>query len=124
MFHGRRAIKAQPVKEIAIRVLNERRGRSTLAAGDDRLTRTDKETAMAQEYDAQMAKAWDDFCEQLKGAKDLVFRKTAPTSESVRADGFRYIAQYIGKAMDEVWNFREPMHPQLFRLMTPTAKSF
>src|SRR5438552_4113865 len=79
---------------------------------------------MAQEYDAQLARAWDDFCDSLKGAKDLVFRKSAPTSETVRADGMRYLAQYIGKAMDEVWNFREPMYPQLFRLMTPTAKSF
>ena len=75
--------------------------------------------------DNQLRAAWDEFCERLKGAgHDLVFRKTAPTAPLDRATGYQYIARYITKAMQQMWEYADPMHPQLWHLQSPIHKSF
>jgi hypothetical protein len=68
--------------------------------------------------------AWVDFCDQLREAGRLVFTHDAPANEENRAAGFEYIAHYIPKALDEMFNHRDPLYPQLFWLQTPTSKSF
>jgi hypothetical protein len=68
--------------------------------------------------------AWVDFCDQLKEAGKLVFNHDAPVNELNRASGFEYLARYLPKALDQMFNCRDPLYPQLFWLQTPTSKSF
>ena len=68
--------------------------------------------------------AWVDFCDQLKEAGKLVFSHDAPVNEQNRAAGFEYLARYLPKALDQMFNCKDPLYPQLFWLQTPTSKSF
>jgi hypothetical protein len=68
--------------------------------------------------------AWTNFCDQLKEAGKVVFNHDAPVNERNRAAGFEYMARYLPKALDQMFNTRDPLYPQLFWLQTPTSKSF
>jgi hypothetical protein len=76
-----------------------------------------------EKVDELLWSAWVGFCDQLKDAGRLVFDHDAPVNEQNRAAGFEYLARYLPKALDVVFN-RDPLHPQLFWLQTPTSKSF
>ena len=39
-------------------------------------------------HDALLRSAWEDFCDRLKGAGDLVFRDSVPATALARAEGF------------------------------------
>lgn len=80
---------------------------------------------MSPSDEEQLRGAWADFCDRLREAGDrLVFRETAPATALDRAAGYQYIARYITKAMQQNWEFADPMFPQLWHLQTPTHKSF
>src|SRR5215471_1238834 len=102
--------------------------RISAGAGSTRKpTRQPKGATMASEprpYDAVLAGAWNEFCDRLKEASTLVFADTAPTGEVARADGIQYIARYVARALNDAWNFKDPLYPQLWTLMTPTSKAF
>lgn len=75
-------------------------------------------------YDEALQKAWEEFCEKIKSAGQLVFRQTAPSTPLDRATGFQYLSRYISKALNEKFEFNDPLYPQLWPLQTPTNKSF
>ncbi|MGV0067631.1 DUF1214 domain-containing protein [Mycobacterium colombiense] len=80
---------------------------------------------MSKADDELLRTAWADFCDRLKEAGErLVFRETAPTTPQDRAAGYQYLARYITKAMQQCWEFADPMFPQLWHLQTPIHKSF
>jgi hypothetical protein len=79
---------------------------------------------MSEDYNAALREAWDSFCDRIKEAGHLAFRKETPDSPLVRATGVRYMARYIAKAVDHEINFADPLYPQLWHLQTPTNKSF
>lgn len=80
---------------------------------------------MGTSDDERLRAAWDDFCDRLREAGNrLVFRETAPGTPLDRAAGYQYVARYITKAMQQNWEFADPMFPQLWHLQTPTHKSF
>ncbi|MBV9511542.1 MAG: hypothetical protein JO303_14820, partial [Caulobacteraceae bacterium] len=79
---------------------------------------------MPDDYNAALQEAWDSFCDRIKAAGRLAFRKETPDSPLVRAEGVRYMARYISKAMDNEFNFADPLYPQFWVLQTPTNKSF
>ena len=74
--------------------------------------------------DKTLWSAWVQFCDQLLEAGKLVFDHDAPVNEQNRAAGFEYLARYLPKALDQMFNCRDPLYPQLFWLQTPTSKSF
>lgn len=67
--------------------------------------------------DAELAQVWDDFCDKLKAAKDVVFRATAPAAERDRAAGLRYLARNIALALDWEYENADPLHPELTHIM-------
>ncbi|MGV0793283.1 DUF1214 domain-containing protein [Mycolicibacterium sp. XJ1819] len=80
---------------------------------------------MSTSDDERLQAAWADFCDRLRQAGDrLVFRPTAPDTPQDRAAGYQYIARYITKAIQQNWEFADPMFPQLWHLQTPIHKSF
>lgn len=75
------------------------------------------------EHDAMLHEAWNEFCERLKEAGDLVFADPAPATPLERAVGLQYVARNISFGLDIDLEHADPMYPQLFRVMTPTRKS-
>ena len=73
--------------------------------------------------DEMLWNAWSRFCDELKEAGQLIFQHDGPANVQNRAAGFEYLARYLPKALDHTFN-SDPMYPQLFRLQTPTSKSF
>ena len=63
--------------------------------------------------DARLAQVWDQFCDQLKAAKDVVFRKTAPSAAIDRAAGLRMLSRNIATALDKICENADPLHPEL-----------
>ncbi len=72
--------------------------------------------------DEALKRAWEEFCDRIKGASSIVFRDTAPPMD--RATGIQYLSRYISKALAEKFEFADPLYPQLWQLQTPTNKSF
>ncbi|MDY0013713.1 MAG: DUF1214 domain-containing protein [Rhodocyclaceae bacterium] len=72
---------------------------------------------MATNADTQLAQAWDQFCENLKPAKDIIFRESTPATEKDRAAGLRYVARNIQMALDKEFENADPLHPQLTHIM-------
>ncbi len=75
-------------------------------------------------WDDALKRAWEDFCDRIKGASSIVFRETAPPTPLDRATGIQYLSRYISKALAEKFEFADPLYPQLWQLQTPTNKSF
>lgn len=72
---------------------------------------------MADSLDVQLAEVWDQFCESLKPAKQIVFRESSPLAARDRAAGIRYLSRNISMALDKELENGDPLHPQLTHIM-------
>jgi len=72
--------------------------------------------------DEPLRTAWINFCEDLKGAGDLVFRDTAPAADIDRAKGFRLLARNISLALQFHLENRDPEFPELLHYFDPLRK--
>lgn len=72
--------------------------------------------------DARLKASWDDFCDQLKGAGELVFRDTTPTQDIDRAKGFRLLARNISLALQFHLENNDPDFPELLHYFDPLRK--
>ncbi len=72
--------------------------------------------------DARLKASWDDFCEQLKSAGDLVFRDTTPTQDIDRAKGFRLLARNIALGLQFHLENNDPDFPELLHYFDPLRK--
>ena len=72
--------------------------------------------------DAQLREAWHYFCEELKGAGELVFRDTAPSMPLDRIKGLRLLLRNI--SLGSQFNFEniDPKFPELMRYFDPVRK--
>jgi hypothetical protein len=75
-------------------------------------------------FDAELKRAWEEFCDRIKSASSIVFRDTAPPTPLDRATGIQYLSRYISKALNQRLEFADPLYPQFWQLQTPTNKSF
>ncbi|MDG2273855.1 MAG: DUF1214 domain-containing protein [Halioglobus sp.] len=72
--------------------------------------------------DARLKASWDDFCEQLKTAGDLVFRDTTPPHDIDRAKGFRLLARNISLGLQFHLENNDPNFPELLHYFDPIRK--
>lgn len=72
--------------------------------------------------DARLKASWDNFCEQLKQAGDLVFRDTAPRQDIDRAKGFRLLSRNIALALQFHLENADPDFPELLHYFDPLRK--
>jgi hypothetical protein len=79
---------------------------------------------MTDDHNAALSTAWESFCDQVKANGRLAFRENSPDTPLVRAEGVRYVARYIAKALDREVNYADPLYPQFWQYQTPTSKSF
>ncbi len=63
--------------------------------------------------DPALKAAWDQFCDDLKGASELVFRDTTPASGIDRAKGLRLLARNIALALQFKLEKTDPACPEL-----------
>lgn len=73
-------------------------------------------------HDAELKASWDDFCDRLKQAGDLVFRDTAPAGDIDRAKGFRLLARNIALGLQFHLENNDPAHPELLHYFDPLRK--
>ena len=72
--------------------------------------------------DARLKASWDEFCEQLKNAGDLVFRDTTPVQDIDRAKGLRLLARNVSLALQFHLENNDPDFPELLHYFDPMRK--
>mgnify|MGYP001826898924 CR=1 FL=1 len=72
--------------------------------------------------DAALKASWDDFCEQLKSAGELVFRYSTPATDIVGAKGFRLLARNIALSLQFNLENIDPDFPELLHYFDPLRK--
>lgn len=73
-------------------------------------------------HDAELKASWDDFCDQLKNAGDLVFRDTTPSQNIDRAKGFRLLARNVSLGLQFCLENNDPDFPELLHYFDPIRK--
>ena len=73
-------------------------------------------------HDAALKAGWDDFCDRLKSAGDLVFRDTTPAQDIDRAKGFRLLARNVSLGLQFHLENSDPDFPELLHYFDPIRK--
>ena len=79
---------------------------------------------MAKESDARIkdGRSWDEFCETLRSAGNVVLRDATPDDAFERAEGFRYLSRLTRVALESYIEFADPEFPILRRPAHETVK--
>ena len=72
--------------------------------------------------DARLKASWDNFCDELKSAGDLIFRDTTPQQDIDRAKGLRLLARNISLALQFNLENIDPDFPELLHYFDPLRK--
>lgn len=72
--------------------------------------------------DAALKQSWDDFCDQLKDASELIFRDTTPVHDIDRAKGLRLLARNVSLALQFQLENADPDFPELLHYFDPLRK--
>ena len=65
---------------------------------------------------------WDDFCERLKAAGQVILRPEAPATEIDRAEGWRYLSRLTRIALEMMLEHADPDFPVFYSASHATAK--
>lgn len=65
---------------------------------------------------------WNNFCDQLKNAGQVILRDKSPNSELDRAEGWRYLTRLTRLAFEQYLEHHDSCAPTLYRLSHETAK--
>ena len=74
--------------------------------------------------DKELKDAWDQFCDRLKGAADLIFKDLNPATPLQRADGFRYLTQNLSQAFDLALETKSTQYPGFQVFCSPTRMDY
>ena len=77
---------------------------------------------MSVSEDVASGRAWEAFCDALKGAGAQVLRPEAPASELDRAEGFRYLSRLLRLGLEMHLEYADPDFPGFFAPSHETAK--
>ncbi len=72
--------------------------------------------------DTELKASWDDFCDRLKGASDLIFRDTTPVHDIDRAKGLRLLARNISLGLQFHLDNHDPNFPEIMHYFDPVRK--
>ncbi|MAG34285.1 MAG: hypothetical protein CL908_25685 [Deltaproteobacteria bacterium] len=67
-------------------------------------------------------RAWDEFCESLKGAREALFREKSPANAFDRAEGYRYLSRLIRLGLEKFVENDDPRMPRFYQLSHEDAK--
>src|SRR5580658_6736635 len=66
--------------------------------------------------------AWEEFCDQLKEAGQIILRPETPSGELDRAEGWRYLSRLTRMALEVCFENSDPDFPTLLNIPNATAK--
>ena len=72
--------------------------------------------------DETLKASWENFCDQLKSAGDLIFRDITPVQDIDRAKGLRMLARNVSLALQFHLENRNPDFPELLHYFDPVRK--
>lgn len=72
--------------------------------------------------DALLRASWNDFCDQLKEAGELIFRDTTPAQDIDRAKGLRLLARNMALGLQFNLDNNDPDFPELLHYFDPIRK--
>ncbi len=67
-------------------------------------------------------RAWNEFCDALKNAGNIILSPDHPSDPLTRAEGFRYISRLARAALQTFVEHNDPLAPVLQRVVHETAK--
>lgn len=67
-------------------------------------------------------RAWEDFCDRLKAAGQVILRPETPVTEIDRAEGWRYLSRLTRVALEMMLEHADPDFPSFYRASHATAK--
>lgn len=67
-------------------------------------------------------RAWDDFCDSLKGAREALFRERSPANAFDRAEGYRHLTRLLRVALERFVEHADPEHPRFYQMARADAK--
>lgn len=67
-------------------------------------------------------KSWEEFCDTLKAAGQVIIADGSPKNQLDRAEGFRYLSRLTRAALENFLEFADPLAPVLHRPVHETAK--
>jgi hypothetical protein len=65
---------------------------------------------------------WENFCDELKAAGQVILRPEAPVTEIDRAEGWRYLSRLTRVALEMMLECADPDFPVFYQASHPTAK--
>ena len=72
--------------------------------------------------DEILAATWNDFCDHLKSAGNLIFNSKSPAEDIERAKGFRLLSRNIALALQFKLENANPRYPELMHYFDPIRK--
>ena len=66
--------------------------------------------------------SWEEFCDTLKAAGQVIIADGSPENPLDRAEGFRYLSRLTRAALENFLEFADPLAPVLHRPVHETAK--
>ena len=79
---------------------------------------------MTDDARATLRAAWEEYCDRLKAAGDLIFAAEPEGSELDLAVGVQYLTQQMAKGLKLELEFKDAEYPQIWTLQTPVSKDF
>jgi hypothetical protein len=67
-------------------------------------------------------RTWEEFCDRLKAAGQVILRPEAPATEIDRAEGWRYLSRLTRVALEMMLEHSDPDFPVFYSASHPTAK--
>src|SRR5271170_531148 len=67
-------------------------------------------------------KSWEDFCDRLKAAGQVILRPETPVTEIDRAEGWRYLSRLTRVALEMMLEHADPDFPVFYSASHATAK--
>jgi len=77
---------------------------------------------MSADHDLRLREAWDAFCDELKSAGDIAFRKSSASNPVDRAAAVRLLSRNIALALAFELENNDPLHPELLHYFDPVRK--
>jgi hypothetical protein len=65
---------------------------------------------------------WEEFCDTIKMAGQIILNENAPADPLTRSEGFRYLSRITRAALEAFVEYADPLDPVLFRPVHETAK--
>lgn len=72
---------------------------------------------MSTDYSDIASKAWEDFCEDLKQAGEVLLRQNTPKDQITQSEGLRYLIRQVHVGFENAYELQDMQHPRMFPMV-------